>query len=146
MSFRFSLAGVLKLRENVERREYLALERIHMEIAYAEAQLRDVDEWRSVLAERRQAELAEGIPSIQLQGVFDQELALEHRRDTVKRNLEELVAKRQQHVKAYELARQKREMLDQLRARQLDAYLRNRAKREQSAIDDLFLSRRKRGD
>jgi flagellar FliJ protein len=146
MAFRFSLAGVLKLRESIERREYLALERVHMEIAYAEAQLREVDELRSLLVERRQTELAAGIPAIQLQGAFEQELALEHRRDALKLKLEELVAQRQEHVKAYELARQKREMLDDLRARQLDAYLRNRAKREQSAIDDLFLSRRKRGD
>jgi len=146
MAFQFSLAGVLKLRESVERREYLALEKIHMEIAHTEAQLREVHELRSQLEERRQAELAEGVPSIQLQGAIEQELALEHRRDAIKAKLKELDAQRQQHVKAYDLARQKREMLDDLRTRQLDAYLRNRAKREQSAIDDLFLSRRKRSD
>jgi flagellar export protein FliJ len=144
MSFHFSLATVLKLRETIERREYLALERILMEIAYAEAQLREVDEWLSLVVQRRQADLAEGLPSIHLQGLFEQELALEHRRDALRLELEKLMVKRQQHVKAYELARQKREMLNELRARQLDAYTRNRARREQSAIDDLFLSRRKR--
>ena len=146
MPFQFSLAAVLKLRESVEQHEYLSLERIHQEVAHLEAQLRQIKEWRQAAAQRREADLAEGIPSIHLQGDFQQELSLEQQRDAVHVKLQELKAKRQIHLKAYQKARQKREVLAELRTRQQDAYQREQSKRQQNMIDDLFLARRKRSE
>ena len=146
MPFQFSLAGVLKFRESTEQREYLALERIHQEVVHMEARLRQIEEWRQAAAQRREADLAEGIPSIHLQGDFQQELSLEQQRDAFQGKLQELKAKRQIHLKAYQKARQKREVIAELRTRQENAYDREQAKRQQNLIDDLFLSRRKRGE
>lgn len=144
MPFEFSLAAVLKYRESVEHMEYLALEAIHLEVAQAEALIRQVDEWRLMASEHRAAQLARGVASIHLQGAYEHELALERYRDSLQGKLKELRQALRQHFKAYEAARQKREMLDKLRSHQLDRYNRWLAKRQQSTLDDLFLARRTR--
>jgi flagellar export protein FliJ len=45
---------------------------------------------------------------------------------------------------SYDQARQNRETLEKLREKQLDTFRREQAKREQAAMDDIFLSRRGR--
>ncbi len=144
MAFRFSLAAVLKYRENIEQREYFALERIQREIAHVEARIRQFEELHSAVRKRREAELAQGMVSIHLQTTYQEELALEKQLDKLQAQLQELQGKRQQCLQAYQLARQKREVLDHLRVRQLEAYRRAQAKRQQSTLDDIFLSRQRR--
>ena len=144
MAFRFALAAVLKYRESLEQREYLALERIQQEIAQMERRLRKCEERQSVAAKRRETELGRGIPSIHLQAAYDEELALQKQREALQGKLQELRLTHQQCLKAYELARQKREVLDDLRMRQLNVYRHEQATRQQKMLDDVFLSRRKR--
>jgi flagellar export protein FliJ len=146
MPFIFSLAAVLQFRQNLERQQYLALEKIHQEIAHLETQLVRIEEWRKAAAQQREADLKEGVPAMYLQGDFQQELSLEQYRDILQSKLRDLRTKRQQHLKIYEKARQKREVLEELRTRKLAVYTREQGKREQSRIDDLFLARRKRGE
>lgn len=144
MAFRFALAAVLKYRESLEQREYLALERIQQQIAQMERRLHKCEERQSAAAKRRETELGRGIPSIHLQAAYDEELALQKQREALQGKLQELRLTRQQCLKAYEQARQKREVLDDLRLRQLNAYRHEQAKRQQKMLDDIFLSRRKR--
>ena len=144
MAFRFALAAVLKYRESLEQREYLALERIQQEIAQMERRIRKCGERYSAAVKRREADLGRGIPSIHLQAAYDEELAIKKQQDDLQAKLQELQAKRQECMRAYEVARQKREVLHELRARQLYAYRREQAKREQNTLDDIFLSRRRR--
>jgi flagellar export protein FliJ len=146
MSFRFPLAAVLKFRENMEQREYLTLEKIHQEIAAVEAQLQQIEEWRLAAIQQRETDLGVGIASIHLQADFEQELALEQRRDALQVKLQDLKLKRRHHLKAYQVARQKREVLDELRTRQFNTYTKDQAKRQQAMVDDLFLSRRRRNN
>lgn len=145
MAFRFVLAAVLKYRESLEQREYLALERIQQEIAQMERRIRKCEEREYAAAKRREADLGRGLPSIHLQAAYEAELALQKQREEMQGKLQELQGKRQECLKAYEEARQKREVLDNLRLRQLDAYRRDQAKRQQIMLDDIFLSRRRRG-
>lgn len=143
MAFRFALAAVLKYRESIEQREYLALERMQQEIAQMEKRLRECEQRQAAAITHREADLGRGTPSVHLQAAYEDELTLEKQRDKLRAQLQELKGNRQQRVKAYETARQKREVLHDLRARQLDAYRRDQAKREQKALDDAFLSRRR---
>jgi len=145
MAFRFSLAAVLKYRENIEQREYLALEKIHQEIGRVQAQVQQIESWLRAESQRREAELSRGIPSVHLQNAFEQELVLIRHRDLLQARLRELDVKRKQHLKTYEQARQKREILDELRSRQHAAYDREQTKRQQNTVDDIFLSRHGRG-
>ena len=144
MPFHFPLAAVLKYRESIEHREHLALEKIHQEITAAETQIALVDSWRAAAIQQRAEELARGVPSIHLQGAYEHELALERYRDSLRGHLLELRQKLRLLVRSYEVARQKREILDEQRSRQFHAYTRERAKRQQNLLDDLFLARRKR--
>jgi len=144
MAFEFKLAAVLRYRESVEQRDYLALQRIQQEIAQTEAQIHQCQEQHAAARRQRETELARGIASIHLQAVYEQELALEKHLDKLQAQLKELEQKRQRCLKTYQLARQKREVLDHLRVRQLEAYRRAQAKRQQNTLDDIFLSRHRR--
>jgi flagellar export protein FliJ len=144
MAFEFKLAAVLRYRESVEQREYLALQRIQQEIAQTELQIHQTKEQCGAARKRRETELARGIASIHLQAVYEEELALEKHLDKLQAQLKELEGKRQQCLNTYQLARQKREILDHLRVRQLEAYRRAQAKRQQNTLDDIFLSRHRR--
>jgi len=144
MAFQFRLAAVLRYRESLEQREYLALQRIQMEIAQTEAQIQQCQERYTAARMHRETELARGIASIHLQAVCEEEFALEKHLEKLQAQRKALEGKRQQCLKTYQLARQKREVLDHLRMRQLDAYRRAQAKRQQNTLDDIFLSRYRR--
>jgi flagellar export protein FliJ len=147
MAFRFSLAAVLKYRENLEQREYLALEKTQQEIVQTKIALDLCQERRSAATRRREADLRHGITSVYLQADYEEEtaLGLDDFLEEVRAQLRQLQVQRQNCLKAYELARRNRELLDELRLRQLGAYRRAQAKREQATFDDVFLSRRRRG-
>jgi flagellar export protein FliJ len=144
MAFRFALAAVLKFRETMEQQAYLALELIQQEIAQIQRRIRKCEERIAVAAKRRETELRRGIASIHLQAAYDEMLALQQQREALQAKLRELQVKHQECLKAYEEARQKREVLADLRTRQIEAYRREQLKREQKMLDDIFLSRRKR--
>lgn len=144
MAFRFALAAVLQYREALEQREYLVLEKIQVEIAQAERRLQKLEESWAAAAQRRETELGRGTPSIHLQAAYNQELFFQKQRDDLLLKRQELQIKRQQAMKAYELARQKREVMEELRTRQFDSYRHEQAKREQRAVDDIFLARHRR--
>jgi flagellar export protein FliJ len=144
MAFRFSLSAVLKYRKNLEQREYLALGRVQQEIAQVETQLSRCEDWLAEITSLRTAETVRGIASVHLQDAYQRERGLEIQRDELQARLEELKIKRLQCLKAYELARQKREILEELRTQQLDAYVSDQSRREQRQVDDMFLSRMKR--
>ena len=144
MSFQFTLAAVLKYRKNLEQREYLALGRVHQEIAQVEVQLVRCEERLAEITNLRAAETARGIASVHLQDAYLRERGLEMQRDDLQVKQRELHVKRLQCLKAYELARQKREILEELRNQQLSDFLLDQSRREQRQVDDMFLSRLKR--
>ena len=144
MAFRFSLAAVLNLRKAIERQEYLNLERINQEIARIKNEIDAAGSRRSELEQSRNSQLIEGMPSVRLQSLYEQVFAIERYVDSLKALLPELAVKKDQRLKTYSLARQKREILDSLRDKQHSAYLKEAAKRQQTLTDDLFLARLKR--
>jgi len=143
MSFRFSLAAVLRLRESVERREYLALEKIHQQIAQLQAAAARLDQEFQTQAQVRAAALSRGTPAYHLQCLAECERELQRRIETLASKLQELELQRQQQQQAYDQARQKHELLRGVRQRQLDAYQRDASRREQKNQDELFLARKR---
>jgi flagellar export protein FliJ len=144
MAFRFSLAAVLKYRKSLEQREYIALGRVHQEIAQVDLQLQQCEAWRSEAMRRRETETVSGIVSVHLQDAYEREHSLESQRDDLQVKRQELNVKRLLCLKAYELARQKREILEELHSQQLQAYILDQSRREQRRVDDMFLVRLKR--
>jgi flagellar export protein FliJ len=146
MSFRFPLETVLRYRENLEKREYTALGRAQQQLTEAEIHLQEVEGICAAAIAKREAESARGIPSVHLQDAYQHEQALILQRDALRAKRAELQIILEQCRKAYDLARQKREVLGELRTQRLQTYMREQSKREQRQIDDIFLSRRKRGN
>jgi flagellar protein FliJ len=146
MSFQFPLAAVLRYRESIEQREYFTLEKIQQEVTRVERMIRRVEEDSSTAAQTRAAELAQGIRGAEVQAAYEYQKALEQQRTALQALWQELKMKWRQQLASYELARRNRETLEKLREKQFDAHSREQAKREQAVIDDIFLSRRGRGN
>jgi flagellar export protein FliJ len=142
MAFQFSLAPVLFFRRLVEERAYSQLEKIQQEILHVELQRGQTSDWLGLCVRNRETELAKGTSPFRLQSQYEEMLGLEQRMAMLELQLQQLRSKRTQCMKEYQEAKQRREVIEELRERQLHEYARREAKREQSALDDLFLSRR----
>jgi flagellar export protein FliJ len=146
MPFHFPLATVLRYRESIEQREQLALEKIQNEVTRVELQIQQVDDDCRAATEKRAAELAQGMSAVEMQSAYEYEKALEQQGEALRALLQDLKKKWRQQLASYEIARRNRETLEKLREQQLEVYSRAQAKREQAAIDDVFLSRHRRSN
>jgi len=144
MAFRFALAALLKYRESLEQREYSALEKVQQEIAQTENLMRECEQQLSAAQARRDHDLKHGVISVHLQAIYQEETALEDLQEKLQTHWQQLQVKRQNCMRAYELAHRNREVLHDLRLQQFDAYRKEQAKREQKTLDDIFLARRRR--
>ena len=146
MAFRFSLEGVLRFRENVERMEELALNKIVQDIASVQADLDQADLRQQALREQREAELARGLPAIHLQEVAEQEREFNNLADGLRARLQELEYKRVEQLEIYRKAQQNQRILSEIRQQQRHSYERDQRRQEQKTLDDLFLQRTKGRD
>lgn len=142
MVFRFPLSPVLRLRENLERREFLALQALYSQTAAVRSDIKALDQTLAQARSQRSAQLLEGVPAAYLHFVFEGEARVAQRRQALTARLAELQSKVKEQIAKYQQARQKREMLDELRRQQFEQYVRDETKREQQAGDELFLLRR----
>lgn len=141
MAFRFSLEGVLRFRENVERIEELALNKIVQEIASVQADLDQAGLQQRSLREQREVELARGLPAIHLQEVAEQEREFNTRAEGLRALLQELERKRVEQLEIYRKAQQNQRILSEIRQQQRHSYDRDQRRQEQKTLDDLFLQR-----
>jgi flagellar export protein FliJ len=146
MPFQFPLAAVLRYRESIEQREYLALERIQQDIVRVELRISQVESDFSAAMQSRIGDLAQGTRAAVMQSAYEYEITLERAIEQLQALRQELKMKWRQQLAAYELARRNRDTLEKLREKQLDAYKQERARREQAVMDDLFLARRGRSN
>ena len=145
MAFHFPLAAVLRYRESIEQRQYFALEKIQQDIVRVELTIAQIESEVSLASQHRSEELARGMRAASVQSAYEYQKALEQQIEALQALLLELKVKWREQLLSYERARRNRETLGKLREKQLDAYTREQAKREQAVIDDIFLSRRGRG-
>jgi len=146
MSFKFPLAAVLRYRESIEQREYYALESTQQEIVRADTRIHQIEQDCAKATQDRAAELAKGTRAADVEAAYEYQNALELQLKAVRALLQELKMKWRQQLASYTEARRNRETLEKLREKQLEAYNREQAKREQSVMDDVFLARRGRGN
>ena len=146
MPFQFPLATVLRYRESIEQREHFALEKLQTEIAGVTGRILQTEEECAKAAQNREATLAQGIRAVELKFEYEYHRALEEQLDALRSLLRELKTKWNHQLVCYQVAQRNRKTLEKLRDNQLETYSRERAKREQATIDDIFLSRRRRGN
>ncbi len=146
MPFHFSLAAVLRVRELSEQRELRVLERLLSEINLAEAKVRQAQALRDAALQKKEGELARGVPAISVQVSCEEEESLKRQEEMLAHQLRELRVKHRKQLGLYQAARRSREGLDEMRRRQFEEYVREMEKKEQRVMDDIFLSRQKRAD
>jgi len=142
MAFQFSLQPVLRLRASFERLERLRLLQLVAAIAQLQneiaAAVRESENARRKLRER----LAIGSSGMEIHFEMACEAARLNYRRALNARLTALRRKHEAQKVAFRMARQKREILENLRERQLQEYQREQARRDQRALDELFLLRR----
>jgi flagellar export protein FliJ len=142
MAFHFSLKALLRLRESVEKAELLRLQTIAAQAVQLRLEIESID---SEIKTRRQELLdqtASGISGAELHLAALSEAARQQRRTQMLNKLNEVEQLRKKQQLRYTHAHQQREILSNLRERQLSVYVREQARREQQQIDELFLIRR----
>ena len=145
MGFRFPLASVLRLRESVEQREELTLQRAQYEL---ERMRQRIDELTAELVTaglQRELILLQSTEAYRLQ---DMQAGIQIAKDTREKlieTLESLKIARDHQVKVYQAARVSRGMLSDLRAEQRNAWELEQARIEQKWLDDVFATRFQRG-
>jgi flagellar export protein FliJ len=142
MAFRFSLNGVLRLRESLEKAELQQLRAIAAAVASSRAELDSLD--KNIETAQRwtlDAAATRGLTGAELHFEVLREGVLRAVRSSLAEKLVSLERKREEQQQRYLQARQQREILSNLHQRQLAAYRLQQARREQQRLDELFLLR-----
>ena len=142
MAFRFSLQSLQRLRQSYEHREKLRLAAINRQILQVRQQIEALAQEKMAARERLGQNLARGV----LGAVFREEECFETilaiRQEFLARQMVKLEQLRREQQRLYEKAWQQCKILDNLRDRQERLYYQEQARREQAAIDELYLVRR----
>lgn len=141
MAFRFTLEQVLRVRESIERREELALQRAEFEVACVKRRIEELTQELAAASRRRDEALQEPMQAYLLQGM-DAEInaALEARQQSIEK-LKVVQAQRDQQRAIYQVAHNGRQMLTDFRKQQRIEYELEEVKAQQKKIDDLFAAR-----
>ena len=145
MNFRFALAAVLSLREGLEERAQLRLERTQLEVSHCRQALEMVPELQRAVLSMRERQLAAATPAAELHFQERTRQGLRARARALQGHLSELLQTREQQLEAYQAARRDRQALSELRDRQLLEFEARLARQQQRRADDQFLSNSRRG-
>ena len=141
MTFRFSLATVLRVREIAEEKEERLLTQILSQIAKTQQELHELKAQVDMLLRRSEDELASSISAAQLHITYGHMRALELMQKDVAEQLVKLESLRDQQMKVYAAARRSREVLSELREAQMERFRYDLLRQEQALMDDNFAAR-----
>ncbi|HTR48877.1 MAG TPA: flagellar export protein FliJ [Verrucomicrobiae bacterium] len=142
MPFHFTLAPILRLREGLEKLELRRLQAIAAQIVQVGAEIAAIDAETEMARREILEQAAGGITGAELHAAALAELVRNDRRAALEAKRVELEQERAVQQTRYTEARRRREILENLRQRQLAAYQLEQSRREQQRIDELFLIRR----
>jgi flagellar export protein FliJ len=143
MPFRFSLAAVLRVRENLEHTESLVLEKRYVELAKAQGMLWEAEQNIHHARQAREEQLSCGVTAIELQLKMEEESYWKQRSVELSQQLLQAQARLHEQIVIYRKARQSRDILEELRKQKFESYRRAQDKAEQRDRDEAFLLRRK---
>lgn len=142
MAFHFPLSTILRLRESLEKQELQRLQKLVRDLAQIRGEIESIDQ--GIEAARREVveQASTGISGAELHAAALSEFALLQMRSNLIAKRDELERARKDQQARYNHARQRREILSNLRDRQLAAYQHEQNRKEQQLTDELFLMRR----
>lgn len=144
MAFRFSLAAVLVVRENAEKREEQALQTIQQEIAGIAQQVEALDTDNIITNNARERAMQQPIPAAQLHSFQQTVQAIAEAKKTLLHRLQILEVERARQMKAYQAAHRDLETIVDMFNEQREAHDREHDRNEQKHLDDVFAARRQR--
>jgi flagellar FliJ protein len=142
MSFRFSLAAVLRLREIEEEREERALTDLLRQINEVQAAILAIESRLRELAGERDILLRSSQPAREMQETEETRKSLTTRLKDREQQLSRLEELQMEQMARYQQAHRGRKMLSEMRDAQRAVWQAQRLRREQSTADDVFLARR----
>lgn len=145
MGFKFSLASVLRLRESIEQREELALQKAQYEVERVRQRIDELTAELAMANKEREEALLQSTEAYRLQDMQTGIQVAKEARQTLLETLETVKSVRDRQMKMYQAARSNREMLSDLRVEQRDAWEQEQARMQQKWLDDLFAARFQRG-
>jgi flagellar export protein FliJ len=142
MPFHFTLAPLLRLRESLEKAELQRLRMMAMQVDQARVEIESLD--CEIETARRQLleETATGISGAELNMAALLEASRREYRLRLVAKIDVLEQARRKQQSRYTEVRQQREIVSNLRKRQLSAYQREQARHDQQQVDEFFLIRR----
>ena len=142
MAFRFSLQTLLKLRRSLEKQEERLLQSLNRELALLRQGIDSLDREELDARKERNRRLSGGLTGSDLRLVLAEENLRLQQCSRFQRHEQVLQTEQRQQQVAYWEARQKRDLLDNLRKRRVVAFQREQEKRHQQAVDEAYLLRR----
>jgi flagellar FliJ protein len=142
MSFRFSLAPLLRLRQSIERQRALQLQEANLRIFRAQETLAQWERYLSDSDQSDAAALIAGRTAAELQFASVLRENLHRFRQELQSDLGKLELVRQQAASEYHQAYREREVLETLRARQRRDYQQEQLRRQQRELDAAYLLQR----
>ncbi len=144
MAFRFSLAQVLRVRESIEKREELALQRAELEVAEVRRRIEQLTDAIAKTNDARARALLQPIRAIDLQSMQAEMEAAAEARQILLDTLETLLQQRDAQMKRYQDAHNGRQMLTDLEKEHRAEYELEQTRAQQKRLDDLFAARAQR--
>ena len=141
MPFRFPLEALLRLRTTLTRQEELRLEGIAQQLQAARQQLESLQIRRREFERNLNAELKRGTLGSELQLRMIGSRGLRDAEQQLSRAIVALERSWSEQREKFKEARQRQEVLENVRQGQVTIYQEEQRRREQQLIDDLFRSR-----
>jgi flagellar export protein FliJ len=141
MGFQFSLATVLKVREDIEEREERALQRIKAEMARVENEIDSLTAQIAREHREREEALLRPMAAAHLHALLADSQAAEERKKALLKYLQTLDLQRQQQMTVYQAAHHARETLSNMSEKQREVYDQEQTRVQQKNLDEIFMSR-----
>jgi flagellar export protein FliJ len=144
LAFRFTLAQVLRVRESIERREELALQKAEIEVSRAQRRIQELTEALAKAGKARDEAILQPMQAFELQSMNAEITAIAAARESVLATLQILTQKRDEQRTVYQGVHNARQMLTDMSAQQKTEYEQEQTKAQQKRLDDIFAARMQR--
>jgi flagellar export protein FliJ len=142
MPFRFSLDGILRLRQSLERQYELQLREANQQINALQLRIGNLNEQLLQHARQERRQLESTLSGAELQFTQLCRAVLLGQLKGLEKRLAAAQAIRDSRMADFRQARQQRELLETLRTTQAQIYRQHDARQNQQHLDDLLLLRR----
>jgi flagellar export protein FliJ len=141
MAFRFPLATVLRVKEIIEKREEVALQKAQLEIARAGRKIQELTDQIGAANAAREEELHKAMKASRLHLVQREIDSANEAKQAMITTMKSLRQQRDAQMKRYQIARSEREMFTDLREQQKTAYENEQIRVQQKRLDDIVAAR-----